>query len=74
MKTLISILIMLLSIQEVTAQENTARKDFQFENQVTKTKIKIEIGNKVSIRFKTPDATITGTILFLSDSSLILGI
>jgi len=72
MKTLISILIMLLSIQEVTAQENTARKDFLFENQVTKSKIKIEIGDKVSIRFKTPDATITGTILFLSDSSLIL--
>jgi len=74
MKTLTSILIALLSIQVVAAQENTSRKDFLFENQVTKTKIKIEIRNKVAIRFTKPDATITGTILFLSDSSLILGI
>ena len=36
MKTLISILIVLLSIQEVTAQKNTARKDFLSENPVAK--------------------------------------
>jgi hypothetical protein len=35
-------------------------------------KYSVEIGNKVAIRFKTPDATITGTILSLSDSLLIL--
>ena len=74
MKTLISILLLLLSIQIVKAQENTARKDFLFENPVTKEQIKVEIGSKVDIRFKMPNARITGTILFLSDSSLIIGI
>jgi len=74
MKTLTSILIVLLSIYEAIGQESTPRKDFLFGNPVTKAKIKIETGNKVAIRFTKPDATITGTILSLSDSSLILGI
>ena len=74
MKTLISILLLLASIQVVKAQENDGKKDFLFENPVTKEQIKIETGNKVAIRFKLPNIRITGTILSLSDSALILGI
>jgi hypothetical protein len=74
MKTLISIFLLLLSIQIGMAQENTARKEFLFENPVAKERIKIETGNKVVIRFKLPDVNVTGTILSLSDSSLLLGV
>jgi hypothetical protein len=74
MKTLISILPLLLSLQVVKAQENAARKDFLFVDPVTKEQIKIETGNEVAIRFKLPDVRITGTILSISDSSLILGV
>src|SRR6266850_100836 len=72
MKMLISILIVFLSVQKAKAQENNGRKDFLFENPVTKEQIRIEPGNKVSIRFKLPDVTTTGIVLSLSDSSLIL--
>ena len=73
-KKLISISIIFLFYQSAQSQENPARKDFLFENPATKEQIKIEIGSKVAIRFKMPNVKITGTILSLSDSSLILGI
>ena len=74
MKTLISISIALLFCQSTRSQENSARKDFLFENPVAKERIKIETGNKIALRFKIPNVIITGTILSLSDSSLTLGI
>lgn len=73
MKTLTLILIVLLSIQGVKAQVNTVEKEFWIENPVSKDKIKIEKGNKVFIRFRTPTETIQGTILAVSDSSVTLG-
>ena len=74
MKTLISISIMILFCQSVRAQESPAKKYFMFENPVTKEQTRIETGNKVAIRFKLPDVSITGTILSISDSTLVLGI
>jgi hypothetical protein len=74
MKKLISLSIALFFCQGVMAQENPVKNDFLFENPVTKEKIKIETGNKVSIRFKIPNVKITGTILSFSDSSLTVGV
>ena len=74
MKTFISIILLLVSLQEVKAQENTVKKDFLFENPATKEKIMIETGNTVAIRFKSRGVRTMGTILSLSDSSLILGV
>ena len=45
-----------------------------FENPVTREKVKIETGNKVVIHFKIPDVRITGTIVHISDSSMILSV
>ena len=73
MKPIISISIALLFFQSVKAQENSSKKYFLFENPVTKEQIRIETGNKVAIRFKIPNVRLTGTILSISDSSLILG-
>src|SRR5258706_13656711 len=73
MKTLISILLLLFAVQVAIAQGNTARKDFVFVDPVTKEQIKIETGNKVAIRFKMNLQT-RGTVLALSDSSLVLGV
>ena len=72
MKTLIPILLMLVSLPQGRAQENTAKKEFLFENPVTKELIKIQAGNKVVLRFKIPDRETSGTILSFGDSSLIL--
>jgi len=74
MKELIPILLLLVCIQPTKAQKTTAKKDYLFENPVTKEQIKIETGNKVDIRFKIPDVQIRGTILALSDSSLLLSV
>jgi len=73
MKTLTSILLLLVSIQEIKAQKNTVRKDYLFENPVTKEQIRIETGNKVTIGFKIQEVKLKGTILSLSDSSLTIG-
>src|SRR5260221_1174886 len=74
MKTLISILLLLFAVQVAIAQENTARKDFVFVDPVTKEQIKIETGNKVAIRFKILNLQTRGTVLALSDSSLVPGV
>jgi len=60
MKTLTSILLLLVSIQEIKAQKNTVRKDYLFENPVTKEQIRIETGNKVTIGFKIQEVKLKG--------------
>ncbi|MEK6781460.1 MAG: hypothetical protein AABY93_07125 [Bacteroidota bacterium] len=71
MKTIISIILILLLATSIKAQENV-KTEIQFENTNTKKQVRVMVGDDVVIKFKRPDITLNTKILSLTDTSLVV--